>query len=115
MWIFLNNAMLSIVQHTDHPDYLLVRARFPGDIEAAFAGFTIGNVEHTPLRDYGYRVKLHRTLVESVIAKHVSNISYPNFKDSVDKRDCKRKRAYGQVWATMRVAQEDNEDRLRND
>lgn len=33
MWIFTPKAFLSIVAHRGKPDYLLVRARLPGDIE----------------------------------------------------------------------------------
>jgi hypothetical protein len=36
MWIFANNAFVSIVEFRDEPDMLLIRARLPGDIQAMF-------------------------------------------------------------------------------
>jgi len=36
MWIYMNNAFLSIVQDDDVPGMLLVRARRSGDIESVF-------------------------------------------------------------------------------
>ena len=32
MWIFLPNAMLSIVAHRQRADFLMIRARIKGDI-----------------------------------------------------------------------------------
>lgn len=103
MWIFMNNAMLSIVQHREMPEHLLVRARFNGDIEAVFDGYTIDGVQHTPEADYAYRATVHRLTVAGAIGKAVGGIDYDNFKNSIPKtaEGARRHLAYSQVWSTM--------------
>ena len=49
MWVFLNNAFLSIVEHRENQNILLVRARIKGDIERVFPGVM---VHKTPEADY---------------------------------------------------------------
>lgn len=100
MWIFLNNAMLSVVAHRTKRNHLLVRARFRGDLERAFPGVPV-TIERTPDADYLYRVLLPRATVARVMADTVKAITYPNFKGSVDHSDTTRKRAYGLVWDVM--------------
>ncbi|MCO6451112.1 MAG: hypothetical protein J5I90_10035 [Caldilineales bacterium] len=80
MWIFLNDAFLSIVAHRDEPEMLLVRSRFPDDIGRVFPDAV---VEHTPAFDYPYRTVLARTEVAQTLAAHVETIPYPNFKNSI--------------------------------
>lgn len=102
MWIYLNDAMLSIVadRKLGVPDALLVRARRPGDIEKVFRGVT---VEHTPANDYPYRAKIRRYQVASAIAERIAEIDYPNFKNSVS--DDERHDIYAEVWkVTQRLS-----------
>lgn len=106
MWVFLNNAMLSIVQDKEQPDQLLVRARFKHDIEAFFSGEKIPAVVELPVCDYRYRVWVPRELVEAAMLRATRSIDYTNFKDSIPKQDQRRGRAYMGVWATMYEAQE---------
>ena len=95
MWVFLNNAMLSIVEGRDR-DMLLVRARIEGDIERVFPEAVVWV---SPDRDYRYRAAVRRELVGLAIAAEVYKIDYKNFKDSVE--DDHRHDAYLQVWETM--------------
>jgi hypothetical protein len=101
MWIFLNDAFLSIVEDRDDKTRLLVRARVAGDIEKAFPDAT---VTHTPRADYAYRAFVRREVVAEVIERRVGEIAYPNFKNSV--RDHARHDAYMGVWSVMRRYQE---------
>jgi hypothetical protein len=97
MWIFLNDAFLSIVEHREYASKLLVRARVQGDIERVFPA---AKVLHTPVRaDYAYRAVIDRTIVVKAISTQVLNIDYPNFKNSVKEDD--RHDAYLAVWLTM--------------
>lgn len=98
MWIFLNNAMLSIVAHRTKPDTLLVRARVRGDIERVFAGAGM-KVSRTPNADYLYRAELPRKRVADILRRAVEGIDYPNFKGSVRERD--RLSTYHDVWDVM--------------
>jgi hypothetical protein len=96
MWIFLNNAFLSIVAHRDKPDLLLVRARAEGDIKRTFPD---SEIWEDPVADYRYRAELPRPEVAAAIAERVSGIEYDNFKGSVQEAD--RHDAYLHVWSAM--------------
>lgn len=96
MWLCLSDAFLSIVAVPDRPDVLKVRSRCPGHIEGLFPGC---EVSCTPGRDYLYRSVVTRERVGKVLADHVCEIDYPNFKDSV--MDSKLHTAYGDVWHRM--------------
>ena len=96
MWIFLNNAFLSIVDKGGDGTTLLVRARKAGDIQRVFPGT---KVEVSPKNDYRFRARLERELVAQALAESVRQITYPNFKGSVTEHD--RHDAYMDVWQAM--------------
>jgi hypothetical protein len=100
MWIFLNDAFLSIVSDKDNPDNLLVRARHHGDIRRVFPRV---EVVITPEADYRYRACVPRTLVAEKIASQIAEIDYRNFKESVT--DDNRHIVYFQVWRQMFIWQ----------
>ena len=104
MWIFLSDAMLSIVEDRDDPSCLVVRARLPGDIERTFPEAKIIELKE---RDYRFRAFLRRELVADRVKKAVLDIRYGNFKDSVP--DSARHDAYLGVWDVMHSAQTDAE------
>ncbi|HVB79843.1 MAG TPA: hypothetical protein VNE82_07830 [Candidatus Binataceae bacterium] len=100
MWIFLNDAFLSVVAQRDRPNHLLVRARLKGDIQRALKNtgskFT---VRHTPEHDYQYRAVVPRSVLTKAMARAVASIKYGNFKASVVEAD--REIAYTSVWSVM--------------
>jgi hypothetical protein len=100
MWIFLNDAFLSIVSDKDDPGNLVVRARHHGDIRRVFPEV---KVVITPEADYRYRARVPRTLVAEKIASQIAEIDYTNFKDSVT--DESRHFVYFQVWRQMFIWQ----------
>ena len=100
MWIFMNDAMLSIVEHRDDPAKLMVRARIAGDIERAFPE---AEVSETPRADYRFRATLDRREVAAALAAAAMGIDYDNFKNSVD--DSGRHHAYMGVWSVMNEEQ----------
>lgn len=109
MWVFLNNAFLSIVADENNEHQLLVRARKEGDIEAAFGSVSDGLgfalvVAYTPRADYAYRTFVPRHHVKNLFSGIVQNIEYTNFKDSV--REDKRHDTYMSVWQRMRLWQD---------
>lgn len=97
MWIFLNNAFLSVVAHRKQADALCVRARLAGDIERVFPG---AEVIRTPDADYLFRAVLPRRQVADAISASLASIEYFNFKDSLAYRD-PRAVAYTRTWAIM--------------
>jgi hypothetical protein len=106
MWIFLNDAFLSVVQHQNNRDSLLVRARVAGDLERVLPDAT---VTYTPEDDYAYRTVVTRKEFTEALAHAVEEINYPNFKDSVHESD--RHHAYMDVWNAMRRLQAREESR----
>jgi hypothetical protein len=96
MWLFLNDAFLSIVSYADNPDALLVRARHWGDIEQMFPK---AKVSVTPNADYLFRATVPRRIVAAAIGQRIPDIDYSNFKGSVVSDD--RHHAYLAVWQEM--------------
>lgn len=101
MWLFLNNAFLSIVEDRSDPKMLMVRARFPEDLRRVFPGCI---VRKTPTADYLYRTRIGRRRVSERLAEAALDVDYPNFKGSVTEKD--RHDAYLRVWTIMHSAQE---------
>jgi hypothetical protein len=98
MWIFLNDAFLSAVQHRDEPDNLMVRARRREDLVRVF-GEQAAIVELANA-DYPFRVTVPKAGLAALLARRVEAIDYDNFKDSVPEPG--RHDAYLAVWSAMR-------------
>src|SRR5471032_2181136 len=101
MWICLSNAFLSIVDASNEPGTLLVRARRAGDIEAVFPN---AKVTQSPGRDYLFRSGIKREEVAAALAEQVKKLDYPNFKSSVS--DPRLHAAYSSTWSIMSQLQE---------
>jgi hypothetical protein len=101
MWICLSNAFLSIVDASNEPGTLLVRARRQGDIEAVFPD---AKVVQSPGRYYLYRAGVKREAVAAALAEQVMKLAYPNFKSSV--ADPRLHAAYSSTWSIMSQLQE---------
>jgi hypothetical protein len=100
MWVFLKDSFLSIVADSGHKDRLLVRARIKGDLERAFPSAQVFSLKRS---DYRYRAFIDRAEVARTIAAQVEAITYPNFKDEVQRvSGGARHHAYFDVWAVMR-------------
>lgn len=104
MWIFMNDAFVSIVEDRESDcGNLLVRARRKGDIQRALFGkkkWPI-KVTFTRDRDYPYRASVEAGAVARALYDRVRAIDYSNFKDSIPKNDQTRHDAYLSVWARM--------------
>lgn len=103
MWIFLNNAFLSIVapkpgRGVNPRTHLVVRARLKGDIQRAFPRLK-APVTESKKTDYRFRAVVTRNMVAAVLAEHAKAIAYDNFKDSVKNK--RRHDAYLRVWSIM--------------
>lgn len=112
MWIFLNNAFISAVQHNDDPNLLVVRARVEGDLERVFEplygkeALDVNGikVERHEDRDYLFRVVVTKNQFASAMHWHASQIDYGNFKDSIEDHDYHN--ACSRVWSVMNGLQE---------
>lgn len=96
MWVLLNDAYLSIVEHTGKPGHLLVRSRIQGDIERAIPSAKVYEDESA---DYRYRADVPRESVKEALSLAVDRIDYANFKGSV--KDSERHTAYMKVWRVL--------------
>lgn len=108
MWIFTNNSFVSIVEHRDDPDTLLVRGRFKGDA-ARFLGLKAFHEIETPTADYRFRVLTSRAQVEKAIARNLAAANYPNFKDSIATKW--RKAVAMRVWSILHAEQQQRHGR----
>jgi hypothetical protein len=100
MWIFLSDAMLSIVDKGGDGSTLLVRGRRAGDIERVFPE---AKVQVGGGTDYRFRARIDREEVAERIATAVKDIDYGNFKSSVKEHD--RHDAYMDAWSSMNAFQ----------
>jgi hypothetical protein len=96
MWVFLSDAMLSIVAHRECKDTLLVRARLRGDIKAVFPE---AQVWEDNTADYRWRAHVAREDVSKALSERALKIDYQNFKGSIQKADHDRHAWYLRVWA----------------
>lgn len=108
MWIVLSNAFVSIVEHRDDADMLIVRGRFKGDV-ARFLGVPPARETETPDADYRFRIVAKREAVERAVVRAVRGVRYPNFKDSI--REVWRKALALKVWSIFHAAQEERAGR----
>lgn len=121
MWIYLTDAFLSIID----PDkvsgrhrkseplglYLLVRARFKGDLERVFGAECAPHVVETEDRDYRFRLTVKREIVAGKIAGQIREIDYGNFKGATS--ETWRHDAYLSCWTAMSRAQSERGGRRK--
>ncbi len=99
MWIGFTEGWLSIVEHKDRPEMLLVRAREESHITNLWMDAEIIVI---PWADYRFRAEISRDDVADVIASQLLNIQYHDFKSSVKER--KLNKAYHKIWSIIRGA-----------
>lgn len=80
MWICLNDAFVSAVEHNDNPDLVVVRARNENHLKTLFPGEEIIVIDGS---DYDSRVIITKEKLAEVISNRIHNIDYGNFKNSV--------------------------------
>ena len=108
MWVFRNNAFVSIVQDRTNSRLVWVRARYKGDVENFLNGAS-GTVEvvetaaNSPA-DYAYRVLVSKADVAEALLDALEAVKYDNFKGSIpkSKEGDLRHDAYMDVWTALR-------------
>lgn len=102
MWIFLNDAFLSVVQSDRDPGLFAVRARQRQDLRNAFPSLKPEQiVEGDRHQDYAYRAFLPKAEVELLLMQRLHDLDYTNFKASIAKtaKGEERHDFYLAVWA----------------
>jgi hypothetical protein len=102
MWIFTSRGMLSIVEHRDDPDTILVRARTHEHL-AAF--IDTRDIFTDDSADYKHRALIPREQLESLMLSLADEVDYDNFKKSILNREQRYSAACHEVWATMNTLQ----------
>jgi len=104
MWIFKNDAFVSIVQDRDMDDQVWVRGRIRGDVERFMGkGYDLEVIE-TNDADYRFRACVPKADAAARAMEAVTAIKYDNFKGSIDERKANGRRrhdAYLRVWSAM--------------
>ena len=101
MWVMTNSSFVSIVQHWDKPDIMVVRGRFLGDV-ANFLNLPLSAEKVTPDNDYRFRIEATRDAVHAAVNRAVTMIDYGNFKNSCPPW---RHAVYMGVWSVLHQAQ----------
>jgi len=108
MWLFCKRGFYSAVQEFGHPDSIIVRARFRNDLERMqkyLEERQLGKpgIEETPDSDYGYRLRVSRSVWANFVQDTAKEIDYGNFKQAA-LTDGNRRRSIGyhEVWSAMR-------------
>ena len=114
MWLFTPDGFFSAVQHRDDPDTLIIRGRFPADIERL--AHALGTeVVLTPTADYPVRTYVNRERWAGYVAAAARAIDYDNFKNAVTQTQGHgRHQTYLEVWSVLRGA-EDSQAREQPD
>jgi hypothetical protein len=102
MWIFAKHGFLSIVQHRDRPDMLMVRARVRGDIARHFPD---AKIIRTNDADYLFRTILPKRCVAVRLFDMVREIDYDKVKPAFE--DKCRSGYYFDIWAITDQMQEE--------
>ena len=108
MWLMLKNSFVSVVQHREQPDCVLVRARRKGDLEKLFPA-RCADVFQDQHADYRYRlIAPKQELVEAVAGYIFDSLDYDNFKAAQAGDSLDWHRFLHRVWSAGHALQ--NED-----
>ncbi len=102
MWVFFNDAFLSVVASDVDPSVFAVRARKRQDLLNAFPDCQ--PIKGKPAQDYAWRAFINRIEVEDLVLSRLRDLEYTNFKGSIDERTAEgeeRHSAYLSVWSAM--------------
>jgi len=99
MWVCLNNGFVSIVEDWEDPTKVYVRARVEKHLHAFMVHSEVQRtIAHTPNNDYEFRIHMTKEEAAATVSKHLMNIDYTNFKNSVEDSDLHY--MYNEVWAS---------------
>ncbi|MDA7848520.1 hypothetical protein N9A11_01005 [bacterium] len=100
MWLFTSEGFISVVQHNEKPDALVVRAR-DEDSLLSLVEATGATLRHTPSNDYPYRIETSPGVLSSWLAEQVLNLDYTNYKAHMWSQRPEFGAALHDVWVAM--------------
>ena len=104
MWVFTTHGFLSVVEHRQQPDTLIVRARVRSDLNAARERYfpSLTRTEFSDKSDYPYRGQISRKAFAKGMRKVVADITYGNFKNAVEENQGNaRSSIYMRIWSAL--------------
>lgn len=101
MWLFTVEGFLSVVEHRDDPNKVVVRARNRVALESIAESLGV-EIASTPTADYPCRIVITREQMANLAAAFVREIDYDNFKNAAHSLGDKQyDKALMQVWSAM--------------
>ena len=99
MWLFTKNSFISVVQHRERPEEVLVRARVKKHLTRFFPEKTKGIFEDAEA-DYRWRLILSKRELADKISVYIQqSLDYDNFKAAQEADDPVWSRLLHAVWA----------------
>ena len=80
MWIASTHGFISIIQHRNLRDTLLVKARTVNDLKTLFDS---NRILKTGDADYLYMVLVNKQELANILVKMIKNIDYFDFKNEI--------------------------------
>ena len=101
MWVFTDSGFISAVRPSGDHDNVMVRARDAESLHV-LAKMADQVIEHSPDRDYPYRIKVSNEVFAIFLTNSVDFMDYTNFKNQVKAtRGKEYATALSSVWSTM--------------
>lgn len=106
MWLLTPTGFVSIVQHRNDVNNVIVRARVLLDLQR-FNQRNVrdtGQIERTPDADYPYRLSVSKGALRAALDVAVQDLTYANFKSAAQEADPSELRndVYHNVWSELR-------------
>lgn len=100
MWIASKSGFVSVVQHFEKKDMLLVRARVRKDLQSLFDNQRIFELDDA---DYRYRIEVSKQEFAEIMVNQIKDIDYPNFKNRIAAQSSQEDKlgAYHDIWRVM--------------
>jgi len=107
VWVFTDSGFISAVRPSGDHDNVLVRARDAESLDA-LAKMAGQVIEHSPERDYPYRITASNEVFAKFLTENVDFMDYTNFKNQVlATRGSYYAKALSSVWSTMHDVEDD--------
>lgn len=84
MWLFTKNSFISVVQHRERPNDVMIRARRRNHLVRLFPKRE-KQIVKTPSADYMWRLVVSKKELSKVLSEYIlRNLTYDNFKAAQD-------------------------------
>ena len=98
MWLFTKDSFVSVVQHREHPNDVLVRARVKNHLTRLFPD-AVKQIQRDDEADYRWRLLASKQEFAKVVSDYVmQSLDYDNFKAAQNTDDPAWTRFLHAVW-----------------